>query len=140
MSSQTTKTKAETLLLKAAEDEVLLDWAGTPDAIFGFHAQQAAEKLMKALLAHLGIQFELTHNLTRLAKSIAKVDQPLPDLGLPLRKLTRFGVVYRYEFQPLTANPTGLSHGRPSSFCEFILRLGSQHFQPHLNSSATSWP
>ena len=105
MSSQTTKTKAETLLLKAAEDEVLLDWAGTPDAVFGFHAQQAAEKLMKALLAHLGIQFELTHNLTRLAKSIAKVDQPLPDLGLPLRKLTRFGVVYRYEFQPLAANP-----------------------------------
>jgi len=102
---KSTKTKAETLLLKAAEDEVLLDWAGTPDAVFGFHAQQAAEKLMKALLAHLGIQFELTHDLTRLAKSIAKVDQPLPDLGLPLRKLTRFGVAYRYEFQPLAANP-----------------------------------
>ena len=105
MSSRPTKTKAETLLLKAAEDEVLLDWDGTPDAVFGFHAQQAAEKLMKALLAHLGIQFELTHDLTRLAKSVAKVDQPLPDLGLPLRKLTRFGVVYRYEFQPLAANP-----------------------------------
>lgn len=102
---KTTRTKAETLLLKAAEDEVLLNWAGTPDAVFGFHAQQAAEKLMKASLAHLGTQFELTHNLTRLAKSIAQVDQPLPYLGLPLRKLTRFGVVYRYEFQPLAANP-----------------------------------
>lgn len=97
--------KAQTLLHKAAEDERVLTWAESPDAIFGFHAQQASEKLLKALLAQLGIQFELTHNLTKLAKSVAKVDQPLPDLGIPLRKLTRFGVVYRYEFPPLSANP-----------------------------------
>ncbi len=97
--------KADTLLRKAAEDEGLLAWPGCPDAVFGFHAQQAAEKLMKALLAQLGIAFEFTHNLTKLAQSIEKVDQPIPDLGMPLRKLTRFGVVYRYEFPPVSANP-----------------------------------
>jgi hypothetical protein len=37
--------------------------------------------------------------------AVAQIDQPLPDLGIPLRKLTRFGVVYRYEFPPLSENP-----------------------------------
>jgi hypothetical protein len=140
MSSQTTRTKAETLLLKAAEDEVLLDWAGTPDAIFGFHAQQAAEKLMKALLAHLGIQFELTHNLTRLAKSIAKVDQPLPTSACRCESLPGLAWCTATNFSRWLQIPTGLSHGQLSSFCEFILRRGSRHFQSHLNSSATSRP
>lgn len=99
------RTEAQTLLLKAAEDETTMDAVGIPDAVFGFHAQQAAEKLMKALLSHVGVAFELTHNLTKLSKSVAKIDQPVPDLGIPLRKLTRFGVVYRYEFHPLAANP-----------------------------------
>src|SRR5271165_5934362 len=97
--------KAELLLHKAAEDEAVLNWPQSPDVVFGFHAQQAAEKLLKALLAQAGIEFELTHNLTKLAKAVALVDQPLPDLGIPLRKLTRFGVVYRYEFPPLSASP-----------------------------------
>jgi len=37
-----------------------------PDAILGFHAQQAVEKLIKALLSQPGVPFELTHNLARL--------------------------------------------------------------------------
>ena len=97
--------KVEVLLLKAAEDEQALDWDQAPDAIFGFHAQQSVEKLMKALLEHIGTQYALTHDLTMLSKLITHVDQPLPNLGIPLRKLTRFGVVYRYEFTPLSANP-----------------------------------
>jgi len=104
MSSQVAA-KAETLPHKSAEDERVLHWSQAPDAIFGFHAQQAAEKLLKALLAQIGVEFELTHDLTKLAKAVAQIDQPLPDLGIPLRKLTRFGVVYRYEFPPLSANP-----------------------------------
>ncbi|WP_263356844.1 HEPN domain-containing protein [Acidicapsa ligni] len=97
--------KAQTLLHKAAEDELVFNWPLAPDAVFGFHAQQAAEKLLKALLAQLGVEFELTHNLTKLAKAVELIDGPIPDLGIPLRKLTRFGVVYRYEFPPLSATP-----------------------------------
>jgi len=36
---------------------------GIPSSILGFHAQQAIEKLIKALLAQLSVPFELTHNL-----------------------------------------------------------------------------
>ena len=45
--------QAQVLLLKAAEDETILVAAEVPDSIFGFHAQQAVEKLIKALLSQL---------------------------------------------------------------------------------------
>jgi HEPN domain-containing protein len=52
---------------KAAEDEALLaevvSAARISNEIFGFHAQQAAEKLLKALLSEFGIPFPRTHNL-----------------------------------------------------------------------------
>ena len=55
------------LLNKAAEDEALLDEVleseRVSDTIFGFHCQQAAEKLLKALLSGLGVRFGRTHNL-----------------------------------------------------------------------------
>lgn len=54
-------------LRKAAEDEVLIDEViASPrvsDAAIGFHCQQAAEKLLKALLTHLGVRFRKTHDL-----------------------------------------------------------------------------
>jgi HEPN domain-containing protein len=37
-----------------------------PDEIFGFHAQQAVEKALKAWLASLGIRFPKTHDLQQL--------------------------------------------------------------------------
>jgi HEPN domain-containing protein len=36
------------------------------DEIFGFHAQQAAERALKAWLAHNGIRFPKTHDLKQL--------------------------------------------------------------------------
>lgn len=37
-----------------------------PDEIFGFHVQQAAEKLLKAWIALLGEVYPLTHNIKEL--------------------------------------------------------------------------
>ncbi|MBP7745330.1 MAG: HEPN domain-containing protein [Phycisphaerae bacterium] len=52
---------------KAADDLALLgevlDSARVTDEIIGFHCQQAAEKLLKALLSELGVAFPRTHNL-----------------------------------------------------------------------------
>jgi HEPN domain-containing protein len=59
-------TPAQILLIKAAEDEQALHAPENSDAIVGFHAQQAAEKLMKALLSAMNVPFELTYNLERL--------------------------------------------------------------------------
>jgi hypothetical protein len=41
-------TQAQVLLIKASEDESAVRATGNPDAVLGFHAQQAVEKLMKA--------------------------------------------------------------------------------------------
>jgi HEPN domain-containing protein len=48
---------AEKLLLKAAEDETSIYIDELPDGPFGFHAQQAVEKLIKALLSQLSVAF-----------------------------------------------------------------------------------
>jgi hypothetical protein len=42
-------TQAQILLIKAAEDEAILQTDCVSDSILGFHAQQAVEKLIKAL-------------------------------------------------------------------------------------------
>jgi hypothetical protein len=43
--------QAETLLRKAADDEVMARFPDAPDGPFGFHIQQAIEKLLKAMLS-----------------------------------------------------------------------------------------
>ena len=42
--------QAQILLIKAAEDEAALHADGNPESVLGYHAQQAVEKLIKALL------------------------------------------------------------------------------------------
>ncbi len=60
---------------KAAEDEVLVDEVivspRVSDAVIGFHCQQAVEKLLKALLSHLGVRFRKTHDLRELLDLLA---------------------------------------------------------------------
>ncbi|HQL53970.1 MAG TPA: HEPN domain-containing protein [Phycisphaerae bacterium] len=56
------------LFRQKAEDDLallgeVLDSARVTDEIIGFHCQQAAEKLLKALLSELGVAFPRTHNL-----------------------------------------------------------------------------
>jgi len=61
-----------------------------------FHAQQCAEKWMKALLIHLGIVPPRTHDLTELDRLLAPV---CPQWSWPvqeLRFLTRAAVDFRY--------------------------------------------
>ena len=77
-------TQAGILLIKAAEDEAILDANGIPESILGFHAQQAIEKLIKALLSALLIPFELTHNLDRLRIALEATGETLPSTPLSL--------------------------------------------------------
>lgn len=59
--------QARELLRAAGRDISALRGMNDPDVfaneIFGFHTQQAAEKLLKAWLALLGEVYPLTHNL-----------------------------------------------------------------------------
>jgi HEPN domain-containing protein len=91
---------AKILLAKAAEDEAVLGIEENPDGAFGFHAQQAAEKLLKALLSQPGIGFQRTHDLTMLAAQLSDAGDALPSTPVSLRDLNKFAVVYRYDSIP----------------------------------------
>ena len=100
-------TQAQVLLIKASEDEAALHATGNPDAVLGFHAQQAVEKLMKALIsAHLA-PFELTHNLMHLSTALQKLGECLPATPIALSELNDFAVEYRYDLLHQQAAPTG---------------------------------
>ena len=88
-------------LLKAAQDESLLDAVlesgSVSDEVIGFHCQQAAEKMLKALLSDLGSTFPKTHEIGALMDSLARSGAPLPGEFENLDQLTPFGAVYRYD-------------------------------------------
>ncbi len=88
-------------LRKAAQDEALLDEildsGKISDELIGFHAQQAAEKMLKALLSDLGVAFRKTHDIGVLMDLIAGAGSPLPVELAGLDALTPFGAVYRYD-------------------------------------------
>jgi len=92
------------LVKKAVDDEALLAEILTSsqvsDEIFGFHCQQAAEKLLKALLSHSGISYPRTHNLRLLMDLLADSEQPLPTDLAELDMLTPYGTLFRYEDLP----------------------------------------
>lgn len=72
------------------------DYEAFADEIAGFHAQQAAEKLLKAWIAIDGQVFPLTHNLGTLL-DILRDHEPDADRFRGLIALNPFAVQFRYE-------------------------------------------
>lgn len=66
------------------------------DEVFGFHAQQAAEKCLKAWIASLGLRYPRTHDLMSLIEDLEEAQQDVTDLDR-LVDLNPFAVEYRYE-------------------------------------------
>jgi hypothetical protein len=97
------------LLAKAAQDEYVLDkLLDDPDApleVFGFHAQQTAEKLLKAILSHAGIVYPRTHQLVELLDLAADHGLHLPAEAEELRHLTPYAVDFRYDVLPGEEQP-----------------------------------
>jgi HEPN domain-containing protein len=69
-----------------------------------FHAQQAAEKAIKALLIRHSIKFPYIHDLAALMLLLEKATGDLPDSIRRAARLTRFATETRY---PGTAAPVG---------------------------------
>ncbi len=96
--------QAMLLVKKAADDEALLaeilSSRHVSDEIFGFHCQQAAEKLLKALLSQAGIGYPRTHNLRLLMDLLADAGHPLPVDLAELDMLSPYGTMFRYEDLP----------------------------------------
>lgn len=79
--------------------DALRGMLGSPlfaDEIFGFHAQQAVEKSLKAWLASRSVAFPFTHDLSRL---LDLLEESGADVGRfwPLVEYTVFAVQARYE-------------------------------------------
>lgn len=92
--------EAMLLLRKAREDadavEKLASDQGIADSVVGFHAQQAAEKAMKAVLASRGDEFPWTHDLRHLMDRLEAVATPLPNALYDVRALAPWAVEFRY--------------------------------------------
>ncbi len=82
------------------------DWASTQREVRArknpnydaacFHAQQCAEKYLKARLQEAGIRFGKTHDLVNLLKLVLPVEPTWATLRPDLDVLTVFAVDYRY--------------------------------------------
>ena len=97
--------KCARMLLEAARRDiealrVMRGSDGLPDEVYGFHVQQAAEKLLKAWIALLGASYPLTHSIETLLKLLA-------DRGVgtgPFRDLAAF-TPYAVEFRYAGVGP-----------------------------------
>ena len=63
----------------------------------GFHAQQAVEKFLKALLVAHGKIFAPTHDLGRLAQALETTGIVLPVTLDALKRLNPYAVAFRYD-------------------------------------------
>ena len=97
--------QARLLLRKAVQDEAilerLLEDLAIADEAVGFHAQQAAEKLLKALLVLHGLDYPRSHDLNVLPALLDHAGVSLPDDLLQIADLSPMATIYRYEDMPL---------------------------------------
>lgn len=103
--------KCARTLIRAAEADIralqgMSDLETFSDEIVGFHAQQAAEKLLKAWLALLGYKFPVTHDLGAL---LTLLSGSVPDTAQfqGLITLNPFAVQFRYEALGKEMDPLG---------------------------------
>ena len=93
--------QARQLMALASQDvdalEVMLESSKVSDSIFGFHAQQAVEKALKAWLAFLGETYPLTHSLNLLFALLEDKIGWEVDQFRELEALTPFAVQFRYS-------------------------------------------
>lgn len=87
-------------LLRASEDlrAGQHDLTAVPPLLndVAFHAQQCAEKSMKAFLVYGERPFRKTHNLTELGGAVARLDPAMSDLMRSASLMTEFAWRFRY--------------------------------------------
>ncbi len=93
--------------LRAAD--IYLGSGETAPHIVCWHAQQAAEKAIKALLIKKGIAFPYVHDIAHLLTLLEQTELQIPEPVRRAEDLTRYAVVTRY---PGIAEPVGESHYR----------------------------
>ena len=95
-------------LLRASEDlrAGRHDLTASPPLLndVAFHAQQCAEKAMKAYLVQREQPFRKTHNLTELGGAVARLETSLADLMRSASLMTEFAWRFRYPGELATVS------------------------------------
>ena len=77
----------------------LVDHRDVDDEPIGFHAQQAVEKCLKAVLALHRVPFRKTHDLDELLDLLIENKLPQPPYDDALDELNPYGVLLRYDLE-----------------------------------------
>ena len=97
--------EAERFMRLARRDEAafraLLASATVDFAVACFHAQQAVEKALKAVMFLHGLEFRRTHDLEELSGTLTDAGVNIPLEGEELRRLTPYAVEFRYDDEPM---------------------------------------
>lgn len=113
--------EAERFMRLARRDEAafraLLDSATVDFAVACFHAQQAVEKALKAVMFLHGLEFRRTHDLEELSGTLADAGVNIPLEGEELRRLTPYAVEFRYDDEPMPL----VSPGQAISYTSRVL-------------------
>lgn len=95
---------ADLLLSKAHDDlgaaRVLESSEKVADHLVGFHAQQAVEKALKAVLVIQEIEIPHTHNLALLVTRLKDARLDVPDHVTQSEWLTPWAATFRYDEEP----------------------------------------
>ena len=67
------------------------------DAVIGFHAQQAVEKCLKAVLALHRVEIRKTHDLRELQTLLEKNRLPMTPMTEEIKDLNPYAVMLRYD-------------------------------------------
>jgi HEPN domain-containing protein len=102
-------------LAKAEEDllaaDAILAWAMSSYGLASFHAQQAVEKALKALLTRHALVFEKTHNIRQLLLIADRAESGIADRLAEASRLTLYAVESRY---PGEMPPEGRAEAAPN--------------------------
>jgi HEPN domain-containing protein len=116
------------LLLDSAQQDEKAVAALSPvrdigDAIVGFHAQQAVEKALKAVLSSAGIAFRRTHDIAELLDLLADSGLSAPPEADTLDELNPYAVEARYGL----ADVSGLDRQKIGVTIERVLAWAEAH-------------
>ena len=97
--------------------QFLLGMRPVPVEIICYHCEQAAEKLLKAVLVAADVEPPKTHDLIQLCKKCAELDEEYEALADSCIELSPYGVQVRYSC-PATTERNGGSSERSSEGCK----------------------
>ena len=116
-------------LLRAAEDlrAGRHDLTASPPLLndVAFHAQQCAEKAMKAYLVHREHSFRKTHNLTELGGAVARLEPSLADLMRSASLMTEFAWRFRYPGELATVSQDDAVRALDTAESVFVAVVGA---------------